>query len=270
MSNWNNTSSEKLFTDQLFDRIEEENISYSNKSNEEKKKYWVWVITRLIHSMNEWEKVNIAQYRDTEPNIDLFLPAIINNIESYHWEGREEIINEYFILDEKAKKALEVQSNISNNSEQVNKTISTKTETIEWINISNEELAEKVWDLFYDSLSSFISSLWEKVDNKEISSLLDEASKHIMNAWEICLPYVSYDFPEMKHTAEVKWLNIDKEELAKKIWNLVDRELKDFLEKLSLKIERDWEADKWRWRIKLANELFACADRLKEASEIIK
>jgi len=270
MNKWNNTSSEKWFTDQLFDRIEEENISYFNKSNEEKKKYWVWVITRLIHSMNEWEKVDIAKYRDTEPDIDLFLPAIINNIESYYWEGREEIINEYFILDEQAKKALEVQSNISNSSNQIENTISSKTEKIEWIDISNEELAEKVWDLFYDSLSSFISSLWDNINNKEISKLLKEASINIMNAWNICLPYVSYDFPEMKHTAEVKWLDIDREELSKRISNLVDAELSDFLEKFSLKIEKDWEADKWRWRIKLANELFACSDKLKKSSDILK
>jgi hypothetical protein len=118
-------------------------------------------------------------------------------------------------------------------------------------------------------LSSFISSLWEKIDNKEISELLKEASTNIMNAWNICLPYISNDFPEMKHTADVKWLNIDREELVKGISNLVNSELSDFLEKLSLKIEKDWEADKWRGRIRLANELFTCADRLKEASELL-
>jgi hypothetical protein len=90
-----------------------------------------------------------------------------------------------------------------------------------------------------------------------------------MNAWNICLPYVSHDFPEMKHTSDVKWLDIDRENLVKGISNLVDSELKDVLEKLSNKIQKDWEADKWRWRIKLANELFVCADRLKEASEKI-
>jgi len=59
------------------------------------------------------------------------LPAIINNIESYHWEGKEDIINNYFKLDEQAKKAIEVQSNISNSSNQVENTISSKTEKIE-------------------------------------------------------------------------------------------------------------------------------------------
>jgi len=270
MSNWNNTSSEKWFTDKLFDRIEEENNLYSQKSQEEKKQYWVWVITRVFHELENWEIIDISEYRETEPNIDLFLPAIINNIESYHWEGKEDIINNYFKLDEQAKKAIEVQSNISNNSEQVENTISSKTNKIEWIDISNEELAEKVGDLFYDSLSSFLSNLWEKIDNKEISKLLDEASKNIITAWEICLLYVSHDFPEMKHTAEVKWLDINREELVKWISNLVDTELSNFLEKFSLKIEKDWEADKGRWRLKLANELFACADKLKKSSDILK
>jgi len=89
-----------------------------------------------------------------------------------------------------------------------------------------------------------------------------------MTAWKICLPYISNDFPEMKHTTEIKWLDIDKEELAKRISNLVDSEFKVFLELLSAKIYKDWEADKWRWRIKLSNELFACAKKLKQASEI--
>jgi hypothetical protein len=270
MSNWNNTSSEKWFTDKLFDRIGEENNLYSQKSKEEKKQYWVWVITRVFHELENWEKIDISEYRETEPNIDLFLNDILYNIESYHWENREDIINNYFILDEQAKKTLEVQSNISNNSEQIKNTISSKTEKIEWIDISNEKLAEKIGDLFYDSLSSFIFSLWDKIDNKEISELLKEASNHIMNAWNICLPYVSDDFPEMKHTADIKWLDIDREELVKGISNLVNTELSDFLEKFSLKIEKDWEADKWRWRIKLANELFACADKLKISSDILK
>ena len=91
-----------------------------------------------------------------------------------------------------------------------------------------------------------------------------------MTAWEICLPYVSHDFPEMKHTTEIKWLDIDKEELAKRISNLVNNQLKDFLEKLSAKIHKDWKADEWRKRIKLATELYACAEKLKWASEKIK
>lgn len=232
-----------------------------------KVKHWAWIFIRTLRE----SKINISNYREVEPDIDLFLNDIITEISDFSWyQTREDIIENDFILDEKAKKALEVQSNILNSSKQVKNTISTKTETIEWINISNEELAEKIWDLFYDSLSSFVSSLWEKIDNKEISILLKEASENIMKAWEICLPYVSHDFPEMKHTTEIKWLDIDKEELVKRIWNLVNNQLKDFLEKLSAKIHKDWIDDEWRKRINLATELYACAKKLKLASEKIK
>lgn len=243
-------------------------ISIDSKTNENKANEWAWI---FIRTLREKDKIDLSIYREVEPDIDLFLNDIITIISDFSWyQTREDVIENDFILDEQAKKALEVQSTISNNSEQVKNTISTKTETIEGINILNEELTERIWDLFYDSLSSFLLSLWENINNKEISILLKEASENIMKAWEICLPYVSYDFPEMKHTTEIKWLDIDKEELVKKISNLVDSELKDFLEKLSVKIQKDWDADKWRWRVKLANELFACADKLKLAGEKIK
>ena len=251
----------------------EENFKEYNDWNQEyRQSYWdKYIFSMYFH--HEWNTFPIKiqdfreKHKDLEPDFDKFIPWIIESLKDF-WYTIE--VNDIFKLDEQAKKALEVQSNISNSSEQIKNTISTKTETIEGINISNEELAEKIWDLFYDSLSSFLLSLWENIENKEISQLLKEASENIIKAWDICLPYVSYDFPEIKHTTEIKWLDIDKEELVKKISNLVDSKLKDFLEKLSIKIQKDWEADKWRWRINLANELFACADRLKEASEIIK
>jgi uncharacterized protein YbcI len=222
---------------------------------------------------HEWDTfpIKIEEFREKhwelEPNFDVFIPWIMESLKDF-WYTIE--VEDIFTLDEKAKKTLELSNNISNNSYQVENTISTKTERIEWIDISNEELAEKIGDLFYDSLSSFMSSLWEKLDNTEISHLLQEASQHIMTAWEICLPYVSHDFPEMKHTTEIKWLDIDKEELAKRISNLVDSELKDFLGKLSAKIYKDGKADEWRNRIKLATQLYSCAEKLKWASEKIK
>ena len=244
------------------------NIDYtsSEKEIENKVKHWFWVFIRTLRE----EKINISAYREVEPNIDLILNDIITEIVDFSWyQTREDVIKNDFILDEQAKKAIEIQSNISNSSNQVENTISTKTKEIEWINLSNKELSEKVWDLFYDSLSSFISFLWENIDNSEISQLLEEASWYIMNAWNICLPYISHDFPEMKHTSEIKWIDIDKQELAKRIWNLEIDILSDFLEKLWAKIEKDWEADKWRWRIKLAKELENCANKLKEASKIL-
>jgi hypothetical protein len=39
---------------------------------------------------------------------------------------------------------------------------------------------------------------------KDISENLKKASNHIMTAWQICLPYISHNFPVMKHTSEIK------------------------------------------------------------------
>lgn len=245
---------------------------YKAWNQEYRQNYWDKYIFSMYYH-HEWDTfpIKIEEFREKhwelEPNFDVFIPWIMESLKDF-WYTIE--VEDIFTLDEKAKKTLELSNNISNNSYQVENTISTKTERIEWIDISNEELAEKIGDLFYDSLSSFMSSLWEKLDNTEISHLLQEASQHIMTAWEICLPYVSHDFPEMKHTTEIKWLDIDKEELAKRISNLVDSELKDFLGKLSAKIYKDGKADEWRNRIKLATQLYSCAEKLKWASEKIK
>lgn len=241
---------------------------------EEKELYWTNLVQTLMYNSTIWDwendrKIDIPAYRNNKSDVDLFLAKMVEILSENFWIERENVLK-YFILDDEAKKVLDIPNEVNNNSEQIKNTISSgKTLKIEWISLSNDDLVEKIWDLFYDSLSSFISALWENIDNKEIFKLLKEASKNIMNAWNICLPYVSNDFPEMKHTAEVKWVGISREELLRRIWNLVNPELSDFLEKLSVKIYKDWEADQWRWRQKLANELFESAKNLKKASEVL-
>jgi len=256
----------------LKEKENKEKKDYIEWDEEYRQSFWNKKIWTMLHSHMVSIKFPIKfsdytkKFDDIDNNFERFIPWIIRMLKEEWGTGK---IEDIFILDEQAKKAIEIQSNISNSSNQVENTISTKTKEIEWINLSNKELSEKVWDLFYDSLSSFISFLWENIDNSEISQLLEEASWYIMNAWNICLPYISHDFPEMKHTSEIKWIDIDKQELAKRIWNLEIDILSDFLEKLWAKIEKDWEADKWRWRIKLAKELENCANKLKEASKIL-
>lgn len=251
---------------------------YINWDEEYKQKVWtsyMWQLLqqhRWLSSTHEPELIKFSDLRNDnkywESNIDKYLPWILKDLEDFYWDDWNPL-ETIFTFDEKAKKVLEIWISINDNSEQVINTIdSEKTDKIEWLNIDNKELAEKIWDLFYDSLSSFITSLWKSIDKKEVSELLEKASKHIFTAWEICLPYVSHDFPEMKHTTEIKGIDIEKTELANKLWNLENDILSDFLEKLWDKIQKDWEADKWRWRIKLANELFSCAENLKTASKI--
>lgn len=262
-----NTTKNNWNFEDIASNMQKQDQEYLNGSSADKQAYWnslfIWVFY-----WRTWLELplNLNEYKETisylENDFDRFIPWIVDALEDngFNWT-----LEDIFILEGKDKNILD---SIINSSWKIDNTLQQKTIKIEWINISNEELAEKIWDLFYDSLSSFISSLWEQIDNKEISALLKEASNNIMTAWKICLPYVSHDFPEMKHTSEVKWLDIDRENLVKWISNLIDSELKDFLVKLSSKIQKDWEADKWRWRIKLANELFACADKLKQASKL--
>lgn len=266
----------------LQEKKEKEIQDYWNWDEETRQKLWTWYIFQLLQG-HRWasqthdpELIDFADFRKNnkfwEENPDKYLPWII---EELYWLYDENALEMIFMLDEQAKKYLEIHWNLAKSSEQVWSVIDwdivkkNKSSTIEWVDFSFEELAEKIWDLFYDSLSSFLSSLGWKIDNAEITKLLNEASSHIMKAWEICLPYVWEWFPNLKHSSEIKWLDIDNEELAKRISKLMDSELAKFLELLSSKIHKDWEADKWRWRIKLSNELFACAERLKQASNLV-
>ena len=73
----------------------------------------------------------------------------------------------------------------------------------------------------------------------------------------------------MKHTKEIKWINSNKKEVAKNISMLDDSDIWDFLKALSTKIQKDWEADKKRGRTQLSTELFAAANGLKKASNLM-
>jgi len=234
-----NTTKNNWNFEAIASNMQKQDQEYLNGSDANKQAYWnslfIWVFywrtwLELPLNLNEYKKT--ISY--LENDFDRFIPWIVDVLidNGFTWA-----LEDIFILKEKDKEILE---NIENSLWKIKDTIQQEERQIEWISISNEELAEKIWDLFYDSLSSFISSLWEKISNEEISKLLKEASENIINAWNICLPYVSDDFPEMKHTAEVKWLDINKEELINIISNLVYSELKNLLENLSFKIQKDW------------------------------
>lgn len=59
------------------------------------------------------------------------------------------------------------------------------------------------------------------------------------------------------------------EELAEEIGNLKCDALSEFLNLLAKKIEKDGDKDKSRNRIKLANNLHNCSNKLKECKESI-
>jgi len=196
--------------------------------------------------------VKISDLRRIEPNIENLFPLIEKSIREY---SPESWLNYYVDFDDTPN-----QSN--------------RTDNIEWIDFNNTELAENVWDLFYNGLSDFLKHLSENINLEQnewikISELLKKASDNINEAWIICEPYIRTDFKEMKHTDTIKWSDISNESLAQWIWNLYLEQLWDFLSQLSKKLEKDWLADKWRWRTNLANELFESSKAIWEASDII-
>jgi len=225
----------------------------SMNENEKVSYFWDWIIRWWYHLW--WVKIKISDLRKIEPNIEALFPLIENNIREY---SPELWINYYIDFDD-----IPNQTNRSNN--------------IEWVNFNNSKLAEKIWDLFYNSLSDFLEHLSDKINKDlesntellEASKLIKKASSNIQEAWNICEPYIRTDFPEMKHTEQIKWTNISNEALAKWVWNLYLKQLWDLLLKLSKKLNIDWEADKWRWRTKLANELFESSKNIELASNII-
>lgn len=263
----------------LQEREAKEVQNYTNWDDSNKQDYWDRVICgNWWHSEDNDFPINLIEFRkkvaSLEQNFDKFIPWIMLALEDlwFTWN-----ISDIFILDDQAKKALEIQTNVSNNSVKIENTFSKKTKAIEWIDFSFEELAKKMWDLFYEPLASMLNSIaieLEKQTNndEEIVKLLKEASNHILKAWDHCKPYIT-DINELeknsKHTFDIKGTTLKNEQIARTIAYLENDKLKEFLELLSTKLHKDWEADKWRKRLKLANELFACAEKLKMASEKI-
>lgn len=217
------------------------------------------IASTFILMLREEEKINIAEYRKYEPDIDLMLNIIVDEIFSFSWyKDKKSVIENDFILDDEARSFL-------------------KRMDIVWLPYSHEELAEKIGDLFYEPLAGLLYSLASKIEkqidsDEEVIKLLQEASTHILNAWKHCKPYV-LDVEALKrnskHTFEIEWSGFNNQELAKAIAFLENEKLKELLWLLSSKIQRDAEADKWRGRLKLAWELFATAEKLNQASEKI-
>ena len=89
------------------------------------------------------------------------------------------------------------------------------TQTIKSCDISNKKLAQEIGDLYYDSLSDFLKELSKKLELDSIadanrgrkklaknllqaSKHINEASKNIDTAWDICKPYVEEFFKDKK------------------------------------------------------------------------
>lgn len=225
----------------------------------EKAKYmrslWMGVGDEKYH----YTTIDVSVERKTHPDIDTFLDSMVLAVMEWEALTYEEALEKHFILDEEAKKYV-------------------KRWEVEWITMNQEVLAEKVGDLYYDALAAVLSKLSETLaleskkhtvldDPFELDALilkasqnLEEASAHIMTAWEICKPFLKAPL-NPKHTSDIQ--GIPNAILGERIWKLNYWKLSSFLSLLWEKIHKDWLADEWRGRKKLATELFEASDKIR-------
>jgi len=81
------------------------------------------------------------------------------------------------------------------------------TTKVKGVNLDNNELAEKIGDLYYDSLSEFLIALSEKLNKDSLAdrnrgrtqlaselqagaNQIAQAGRSIAEAWNICEPHV--------------------------------------------------------------------------------
>jgi hypothetical protein len=243
-------------------KIEQEEQEYINSKSEDfKQTYWNKYVFTTWWYHDRWTTLPIdikilkQRYSRMESNFNRFIPWIMRTLEEewFTWT-----IDSIFTLDESAEHYLRVHSLTVANSQ-----------AVEWIVSQTEqqyiELAEKVGDLFYDALADVLEWISETASS-EISSNLKKASEHIQNAWRICEPYINKK-TNPKHKANVAWM--DNKILGNRIGKLDSKTLKKFLTFLWEKIYNDWLADEWRWRKKLATELFECSSQIKQISILL-
>jgi AraC-like DNA-binding protein len=104
-----------------------------------------------------------------------------------------------------------------------------------------------------------------------LQNTLEKASQHINVARNISSPHANKTLTSSKHYQAEEQLEqlggILK--IAEKVGKSEPQLLQQFLLHLSEKIQQDGEKDKQAGRIKLADELFACATLLRSSSESI-
>ena len=246
-----------MTSNNAFSNWESNHSLYTNLSDEEKQDYWnCFVFTMVWHDGRGTELpidiVHIKEvYKPVESDLNRFLPWTMISL-AEEWFDYD--YNDVFTLDESAKHYLQIHSLTALNSQ-----------AVEWLVSQTEqqyiELAEKIGDLFYDALADVLRWISEST-SPEISSSILRASEHSQNAWEICKPYIN-EKTNPKHKTDIAGMG--NKELWNRIGKLDSKTLKHFLKLLWEKIHRDWLADEWRWRKKLATELFETSKSILSA-----
>lgn len=239
----------------MTDRLKD-NTQYDTFSQKEKQIYWNGRISDIYRGDYDRFPLDLSTFKAEiwveEDNFEIFIPWIVQCFIDWTWE--ELAIEDLFILDEKAQKKLWLWED--DNVKQSTTSALNGELHIPWVEMSTSELIENIWNLYYDSLSDFLTEVSSFVQNKSIRWNLEEAAKYISIAWDICEPFWK-DHP--KHSDNIKGLDISNESISQKIWELKSNELRHFMKLLWEKINRDWVADKERWRSKLSGNLFSAA-----------
>ncbi len=83
------------------------------------------------------------------------------------------------------------------------------------------------------------------------------------------IPSLNIKKKKMIHKSEIEKYPGSMEELVEEIGNLKYDSLAIFLELLAHKIQKDGQKDKERNRVKLSNNLFKSAEKIKESKEFM-
>lgn len=247
--------------DQYIQDLQTKQQAYLNSDSDDfKQSYWdKYICTHWWRDDSDLFPLDLNEfklrYANIEPNFDRFIPWIMVALEDlwFSWT-----IDSIFTLDESAKHYLRIHSLTASNSQ-----------AVEWLVSQTEqqysELAEKIGDLFYDALGDVLRWISEST-SPEVSSSILRAIEHSQNAWEICKPYIN-EKTNPKHKTDIA--GMDNKALGNRIGKLDNRTLKLFLKLLWEKIHKDWLADEWRGRKKLATELFETSKYILSAQSSV-
>lgn len=228
-----------------------------------------WEQIQNLHNLWRFDELNVSSMQKAYKDIELYLLAYIAiNILEYFWIDYEKYW-EILIVDQNIVKELK------NNW--------LLLPTLEYLLFPT--ITENLWDLYYDTLASFLKLFSQKLNSPEIL----KASENISQAWELS------KWPLEKSIQEHWWSKPPKHEnaeneikilwwievLAEQISKLEPEKLKQFLQWLANKLWEDSEADRNRPRINKnwANKNWAVEDtktrvnlatKLLDASKLLK
>jgi hypothetical protein len=286
---------EYLATEAEFFQKDRERVEYDTYSEEQKKTFWQLQARNHYTSQyhNEGEdikKIPISFIRwEREPHIEQYIPDmldILSQCEITYWEygalTPEEICKKYFELDDISRTFLEARWLLRSPT-----LPEVQDEEHKEKRVVPEEIARKMGDMFYDTLSHILmmtaytlkqqGKYNKRHYNGWVGTVIPDlelvaidilaASRHIGLAWALCKDHLTERSYEM-HTHSLPWIRNPR--LAYGIAHLDYPVLVRFLSALAEKIENDGMKDLERSRPRLATELRVAARYIDHSREVIE